>query len=247
MLDFIVFLLVFVVLVKLVAIVAMIWKVKGMEILPYILLLLITLIFFQSCSKENINLSPCLSGECEAFFRIDEKVSPGVYQDGNGYWHIKHQGLNYFTIKGDLSVLNPEHVVNKVPLIETAFDSDYWVWINNITFTVPLYSVLGYFSDNGFENPISIGDKEYTITNMANSHPPLNIVGYQINKNQCMDCPYSPTLVGTYSKYTYTPQQQILFSRQMVGDTAKVFVKTTFNSDLGIREVIEKEFKIVFE
>lgn len=246
MLDFILFLLVFVLLVKMVAVVAMMWKIRGKDILPHILLLIL-LILICSCNKDDIFTSPCLSGDCEAFFQIDELVSPGVYQDNNGYWHVKHSGLNYFTIKGELSKLDPEYIVNKVPLIETVFDSDYWVWIDNITFTVPLYSVIGYFSGNDFGNPIPIGDKEYTITDMANNYPPLNIVGYQINKNQCMDCPYSPTLVGTYSKYTYTPQQQILFSRQMVGDTAKVFVKTTFNSDLGVREVVEKEFKIIFE
>jgi hypothetical protein len=121
------------------------------------------------------------------------------------------------------------------------------VWIEGITFTVPLYSVLGYFTGGGYLNPIPVGNLQYTIEDMAQNHPPLNIVGYQIQKNQCMDCPYSPTLIGTYSKYNYTPKQQIFFDNEMVGDTAKVFIKSTFNSDLGQRVEIEKEFKIVFE
>ena len=79
------------------------------------------------------------------FFEIDELVSPDVYQDSNEYWHIQHQGFNYFTIKGKLDELHPSYVINDVPLVETVFDSDYWVWIDGITFTVPLYSVLGYF------------------------------------------------------------------------------------------------------
>ena len=37
--------------------------------------------------------------------------------------------------------------------------------------------------------------------------------------------------------------QQIFFDNEMVGDTAKVYVKTIFNSDIEI----EKEFKIIFE
>jgi hypothetical protein len=82
---------------------------------------------------------------------------------------------------------------------------------------------------------------------MAQNHPPLNIVGYQINKNQCLDCPYSPTLIGTYSKYTYEPKQQIFFDSEMVGDTAKVFVSTMFNNDLDQRVTVDKEFKIIFE
>jgi hypothetical protein len=212
-------------------------------------LIYITLIsFFWACSPEElISPYPCLSGDCESFFEIDSLVSPGVYQDNNGYFHIEHQGYNYFTIKGQLDELHPDYVINGVPLVETVFDSDYWVWINGITFTVPLYSVLGYFTGGGFNNPIPIGNITYTIEDMAQNHPPLNIAGYQINPNQCLDCPYSETLLGSYSKYTYQPQQQIFFDNQMVGDTVKVFVKTIFNSDIGERVEIEKEFKIILE
>ena len=212
-------------------------------------LIYITLIsFFWACSPEElISPYPCLSGDCESFFEIDPLVSPGVYQDSNGYFHIEHQGYNYFTIKGQLDELHPDYVINGVPLVETVFDSDYWVWIDGITFTVPLYSVLGYFTNGDYLNPIPIGNLTYTIEDMAQNHPPLNIAGYQIQKNQCLDCPYSPTLLGTYSKYTYKPQQQIFFDNQMVGDTTKVFIKTKFNTDMGERVEIEKEFKIIFE
>ena len=212
-------------------------------------LVYITLIsFFWACSPEElISPYPCLSGDCESFFEIDPLVSPGVYQDTNGYFHIEHQGYNYFTIKGQLDELHPDYVVNGVPLIETIFDSDYWVWIDGITFTVPLYSVLSYFTDGNYTNPIPVGNLTYTIEDMAQNHPPLNIVGYSINKNQCLDCPYSPTLLGTYSKYNYNPQQQIFFDNQMIGDTAKIFIKTKFNNDIGERIELEKEFNIIFE
>ena len=172
----------------------------------YIFLLFI----FFSCSTEE-ETSICYPLEqCSAQFWIDPLVSPGVYEDENGYWHIEHQGYNYFTIKGQLSEAELAEV-NGVPLVETIFDSNYWVWINGITFTVPLYSVLGYFTGGGYNNPIPVGNLTYTIEEMAQTHPPLNIVGYQINPNQCLDCPYSPTLIGTRSKYNYTPQQQIFF------------------------------------
>ena len=212
-------------------------------------LVYITLIsFFWACSPEElISPYPCLDENCDVYFEIDPLVSPGVYQDDNGYWHIEHQGYNYFTIKGQLDELHPDYVVNGVPLVETVFDSDYWVWIDGITFTVPLYSVLGYFTSGDFTTPIPIGNLTYTIEDMAQNHPPLNIAGYSINPNQCLDCPYSETLIGTYSKYNYTPQQQIFFDNQMIGDTAKVFIKTKFNIDMGERVEIEKEFKIIFE
>jgi hypothetical protein len=211
--------------------------------------ILISLIsFFWACSPEEIvSPYPCLSGDCESLFEIDPLVSPGVYQDNNGYWHIEHQGYNYFTIKGKLEELDPHYVINGVPLIETTFDSNYWVWISNFQFTVPLYSVLSYFTSGDYQTPIPVGDLTYTIEDMAQNHPPLNIAGYQIQKNQCLDCPYSETLLGTYSKYTYEPQQQIFFDNEMVGDTAIVMVQTKFNSDVGIREIKEKEFKIIFE
>ena len=203
---------------------------------------------FWACSPEElISPYPCLSGDCEAFFEIDPLVSPGVYQDNNGYWHIEHQGYNYFTIKGKLDELNPHYIINGVPLIETTFDSNYWIWIQNFQFTVPLYNVLSYFTSGEYQTPIPVGNLTYTIEDMAQNHPPLNIVGYQIQKNQCLDCPYSETLLGTYSKYTYEPKQQIFFNNEMVGDTLKIMTKTIFNNDIGPREIVENEFNIIVE
>ena len=202
------------------------------------LIYIILISFLWACSPEGlINNYPCISGDCNVEFTIDPLVSPGVYQDINDYWHISHQGIQYFTLKGITSELHPDYIVNGVPLIETIFDSNYWVWINGITFTVPLYSVLGYFTDSDFNNPIPIGNLTYTIEDMANNFPPLNIAGYSYNPNSDINS------LGTYSKYNYTPQQQIFFDNQMVGDTAKVFIKTIFPNNVEI----EKEFKIIFE
>ena len=192
-----------------------------------------------SCSKEEIHsyAYPCLDGECNTEFWIDPLVSPGVYQDENGYWHIEHHGYNYFTIKGRIDELHPGYVVNDVPVMSTVFDSDYWVWVDGITFTVPLFSPLGYFTDGDFDNPIPVGDMTYTIEDIAQIAPPLNIVGYTYNSG---DSVYD---LGTYSRYNYTPQQQIFFDNQMVGDTAKVFIETIFRDDV----IVNKEFKIIFD
>ena len=204
--------------------------------------------FFWACSPEELpSPYPCINGDCEAEFTINPLSQPNAYQDMNGYWHIQHMGINYFTIDGELDRLHDDYVINGVPLVEVGYDSDYWVWIENLQFTVPLYSFLGYFTGGGYENPIPVGNLEYTLNDMAANHPPLNIVGYQINKNQCMDCPYSQTLLGTYSKYTYSPKQNIFFDDEMVGDTAKVFMKATWNSDIGERVVKEYNMNIIFE
>lgn len=211
------------------------------------LVLIILVNFFWACSPEDLSNSyPCVDGDCNAEFVINPLSQPNAYQDGNGFWHVFHEGINYFTIDGFLDEISDEYKINGVPLIETGYDSDYWVWINNFQFTVPLYSFLGYFTGGGFNTPIPVGNVTYTIENMAGVHPPLNIVGYQINKNQCLDCPYSDKVLGTYSKNTHTPKQNIFFDNEMVGDTAKVFIKTIWNTDVGPRVEKEFELKIIF-
>ena len=54
-----------------------------------------------SCSKEEISPYPCLDGDCNALFFIDEQVQPNAYEDANGYWHIEFYGPKYFTIRGE--------------------------------------------------------------------------------------------------------------------------------------------------
>ena len=202
------------------------------------LLLILGLGFLlASCSKEEITPYPCLDGNCNSFYELDSLVSPNAYQDENGYWHIEHQGINYFTIQGNIDELHSEYIINGVPLVETAYDSNYWVWINNITFTVPLYSILGYFTSGNFTTPISIGNLTYTIEDMANNFPPLNIVGYSYNPNSQIED------LGTYSKYNYNPRQQIFFDNQMVGDTAKIVIETRFPEDI----IVNNELNIIFE
>lgn len=204
--------------------------------------------FLLACSKEELpNPYPCLDGSCDAEFQIDPLVSPGVYQDANSYWHIKYWGPKYFTIKGKLDELNPQYVVNKVPLIETQYDSDYWVVFDTIHYKVPIYSVLSWFNDQNYNTPLPVGNLEYSLTDIAQLQPPLNIAGYQIQKNFCWTCPYAKTLLGTYSKYNYTPRQQFFLDQDMVGDTLKVMTKTIFNNDVGERVIKEKEFKIIVD
>ena len=199
-----------------------------------------------SCSKEDITLGVCVDGDCNAQFFIDEQVQPNAYQDENGYWHIEFYGPKYFTIRGELDELSTA-IVNNVPLVMTEYDSDYWVAFDSIHFTVPTYSVLSWFTGGGYNNPVPVGNLEYTLTDLAQIQPPLNIAGYQLSKHFCWECPYAETLLGTRSRYTYEPRQQFYLDNEMVGDTLQVFVKSTFNIDLGDRQVVEDSFKIIVE
>jgi hypothetical protein len=75
----------------------------------------------------------------------------------------------------------------------------------------------------------------------------LNIAGYQITKNTCFDCPYSDRLFATYSKYTYKPRQQFYLDNRMVGDTLEVYVKATFNTDLGESVEMNHTLKVIID
>ena len=214
------------------------------------LLLILGFIFLlTSCSREEIiSSTTCVGGDCNAEFVINPLSQPNSYLDERGYWHIFHEGINYFTIDGFLNDVNEEYKINGVSIIETGYDSDYWVWINNFQFTVPLYSFLGYFTGGGFNNPIPVGNVTYTIEDMAGVHPPLNIVGYQITKNMCLDCPYSPTLLGTYSKYTNRPKQNVFYDDEMIGDTINVFIKTKWAGEWDDAKVIKNyQLKIILD
>lgn len=99
-----------------------------MRIVPF----LISLFILYSCSEEILKSEVCLNGDCQADFWIDLQGHPGTYKDINGVWHIKHAGLNYFTVKGNLSPLNPHYVINNVPLVETSFDSNFFYIPGNV-------------------------------------------------------------------------------------------------------------------
>lgn len=206
---------------------------------------LLVLVVF-SCKKKNLSpKSPCVDGSCETQVWISNPSAS--YKDGNGYWHVKWFGPNYFTVKCKLAELKPEYVVNKVPLIECNFDSDYWIIFDTLKYTTPMYSYLGWFNDKQFNNPIAIGNYTYTLKDVSKIHPPLNMAGYQLNRNMCWDCPYTPTLFGTHSKYNYEPQQNMFLDKSMKGDTATVWIEIIYNSDIGDRDTKNIQLKIVFD
>jgi hypothetical protein len=211
------------------------------------LILPILLTFLLGCNqyKQKQGTYPCIDGNCQSNFWVSTPSTSK--QDANGYWHVKFWGPNYFTIKGSLSPLASDYVINGVPLIETGFDSDYWIFFDTIRYKYPVYQYMGLYSDKQFKNPISIGDRTYTLVDIANQQSPTNIVGYQITPYFCFTCGYTPDLLCVHSKYTYAPQCNVFFSKDMIGDTANIFMRTEFNDDAGEREVRNNQMKIVFE
>ena len=103
------------------------------------------------------------------------------------------------------------------------------------------------FTDGEFNNPIPVGEYTIYLTDIFDDEPPLNITGYQITENTCMDCPYTLTLFGSYSKYNYKPQHSFYMDERMVGDSLKVFVKVIFNSDIGERVEMEHVLDLIID
>ena len=221
-----------------------------------IIILAIVLMFTPSCKKLNQpQIAVCKTGDCETQFIVIYQ-NQEIYPNGNGDYEIEWDGLNYFQVKGQASELKYEYCnADGIPFIETKFDSDYWVVMQNIYFTTPMYSFLGWFNDQGLNTPIPIGQYTYTMNDLIDLHPPLNVVGYQIPKNFCTECPYAPTIIGTYSKYNYHPTQNILLDDEMIGDTINLFIETVFNTEGGPsmyepnnpdpQEIVKTEIKVI--
>jgi len=210
------------------------------------LLFYFVLIFQVSCKKQEV-IPPLCDGGCDAVFYIDKSSNPDAYIGSDGHWRVKWQGFNYFTVKGDLTNMTTGNEINGVPNVETWFDSDYWLTIGGLTYKTPMYSAFhGYFNDQDLSTPLSIGDKEYTILEWNRSHSSYNIIGYEIQKYTCFNCPYSPTLFGVKSKYTYEPQISVFFDERMIGDTVNIHIKIHYLGAVS-GERFDKQIKVIFE
>ena len=197
---------------------------------------------FISFTKEKIYPTPC-NADCETSYELIYK-NQTLYPN-NGYYEVEWDDLNYFQISGYLTPLNDQYVINDVPLVEAKFDSDYWIVMDSLTFQTPMYSYLGWFNDQTLETPISVGDYIYTLTDLIQLMPPLNIVGYQIPYNFDVDHPAAESYLGTYSKYNYNPTQNIFVDNEMVGDTINIFIETKFNTDFGESETVLDNIKVI--
>lgn len=199
-----------------------------------------------SCTAPSIEQPVCLTGDCSAQFWVDTKGHPGTYKDAQGVWHIKHAGLNYFTVKGSASQLSPDYVVNNVPLIVTAFDSNMFYIPGNVTWNYPVYSYQGLWSSNQMNTPIAVGTRTYTFPQLADKMSIINLVGYTIQPHTDMYANASVlrSYFATYSKYTYEPQQSMVFFKDFIGKSATIYIEVSYGED---KVTVKQELKVVFE
>jgi hypothetical protein len=216
-----------------------------MKQLKNLFLLLLSLFAF-SCSTPEIEPDVCLNGDCYGTFWVDTMGHPGTYQDGQGVWHIKHAGLNYFTVKGQLSPLDPHYVINNVPLVITSFDSNFFYLPGNVTWTYPVYSYQGLWSSNQMNTPIAVGTQTYTFPQLSQQSSIMNLVGYTIQPHT--DFYANQSVLQSYfctnSRYTYTPQQSMAFFQDFIGQSATIYINITFGEN---KQTVKKEMKVVFE
>ena len=222
-----------------------------------VLFIIIVFVFtILSCTKEEPYPHPCVNDNCVADYTV-VYLGDSLNENSDGYYELQYAGLNYFQIKGKLSDLNERYIINGVPLIAAGFDSDYWVLFDTLSFTIPTYSYLGWFNDQTMSTPISIGPYTYSMIDLIDLHPPLNIVGYQIPKYFCWECPYAPSIIGVRSRYNYRPTCNVLLDNEMIGDTINIFIESTFNTDGGVvyhgsnelvpKEIIENNLKVIIK
>lgn len=96
--------------------------------------------------------------------------------------------------------------------------------------------------------PIPVGTQTYTFPALVNANIATinNLAGYSIQPytdwyaNQSVLQSY----FASYSKYTYTPQQSMVFFRDFIGKEATIYIEVSFGES---ESTVKKELKIVFE
>jgi hypothetical protein len=94
--------------------------------------------------------------------------------------------------------------------------------------------------------PIPIGTQTYTFPQLIQQTTIENLAGYEIQRNPNVNVnhPAYQTYFSTYSRYTYSPQQSMVFFTDFIGMSATIYIQITFGEN---KEVVDKELKVVFE
>jgi hypothetical protein len=106
-----------------------------------------------------------------------KKIRRGIYRNARRIFKVFYP---FFTVKGQLSPLDPHYVINNVPLVITSFDSNFFYLAGNVTWTYPVYSYLGLWSSSQMNTPIPIGTQTYTFPQLSQQATIMNLAGYTI-------------------------------------------------------------------
>ena len=173
---------------------------------------------------------PACPNGCDTEVWVDNLAQPNAYEDENGYTHIEFRGPSYFTAKMQVSDVDPEYRINNIPLVQVEWDSDYWMILENLQLAVSYYRPFGMWTQ-GFSQPLAYLNTVITLADAVGLYGMTNAVGYSIDDNTCLDCPYTENLYGIRTQVnenTLTTQKSVILNQDMVGDTLTIYTKATF-------------------
>jgi len=210
----------------------------------------------MSDNVRTISLKPrykiyppaCPEG-CDSEIWIDNLTQPDAYVDDNGYTHLFYNGGNYFTVKMRVADVDPEYRVNGIPLVQVEWDSDYWMILENLQLSVSYYRPFGLWTQ-GFSQPLAYMNTTITLRDAAGLYGMTNAVGYAIDNETCLDCPYSESLYGIRTQVNeddLMTQKSILINRDMIGDTLTVYTKAkyAYTNQYGRSETVKDSIKLI--
>ena len=177
-----------------------------------------------ACSRDDIPLSPCLDGDCNATM-----VFPSE-KDSNGFYHVEldwtSEYLPYFSIDVYASKLRDQYLYNGEHHVEAKFESDtYWVIGDTLTFTVNNYNpFMGNYDYSG--NLLPFGTTTVSLTQFQ---------GMKVGVVQDSPIYFTDDHNRLRSKRTVGP-----FPPTAIGDTISVYMQVFW--DAGTESVLKNNF-----
>ena len=194
-----------------------------------------------SCTTDDEDLNPCITGDCNVSLKIDKLSQPDSYKDANGYWHIYHTGSQYFTVNATYSSLKGSYVRGTLPLIETAWDTDYWYRIaGEVVMISNLYNPLGSDYTYGFTVVYPSETREVAI-DVSTINELHNLSGRYMRDN------VKGPLPETSSTVKYTSSKSFVYLPEMKKDTVTIDAFTSFAWDSPLRVNLENQIKVILE
>ena len=199
------------------------------------------LILLTSCSKEDIDLNPCVTGDCDFIMQIDKTSQPDSYLDDNGYYHVVFYGPKYFSVKTTYTPLKTNHIIGNIPLIESQWDTSMWFTIvGGVTMWTSRYSPFGEFTTN-FSFSIPTSTNSILIPSVVELNELQNVSGQYMRKGK------KGPVISTSPNVDFVGKQNFIFLREMIGDTITISNRTQFAYGSEVSEFIEKQIKVILE
>lgn len=110
-------------------------------------LITIVLVSLSSCSKEDVDVSPCVTGDCNA------KMIFPTSKDQNGYYHVQldwsRDFYPYFAVEAEASEVIPQYRYNETSVVVAEFDSNL-IWTIGDSLVVPVTQYNPFTSNTSY-------------------------------------------------------------------------------------------------